>query len=157
YGDGPLMGTLRTMVEQEGIENGVTLHGWVEHSALQWQMCRSQVFAFPSIREFGGGVVLEAMALGLVPLVVDYAGPAELVTAGTGFKVQLGQRPDIVAGFRLKLRELAEGSSKLEIIGQAARARVCEYFTWEVKARQVMEIYQWILGPGKKPDFFRKN
>ena len=49
FGDGPLMGTLRSIVEQEGIENGVTLHGWVEHSALQRQMCRSQVFAFPSI------------------------------------------------------------------------------------------------------------
>ena len=45
------------------------------------------------------------------------------------------------------MQELAEDRSKLEIIGQAARARVCEYFTWEIKARQVEEIYQCIFEP----------
>ena len=75
--------------------------------------------------------MLEAMALGLVPLVVNYAGPAELVTASTGFKIPLGQRSDIVAGFRLRLREVAAERSGLGIMGEAARVRVGDYFTWE--------------------------
>ena len=155
FGDGPLMGKLRMMVEQERLTNGVSLHGWVEHAELQGQMCRSQVFAFPSIREFGGGVVLEAMALGLVPLVVDYAGPGELVTTDTGYKVPLGRREDIVVAFRQKLRTLVEERVSLEYIGRAARVRIHNLFTWEVKARQVREIYQWILAPGtEKPVFF---
>lgn len=158
FGDGPLMGKLRMMVEQEGLANGVNLYGWVEHSALQEHLRNSQVFAFPSIREFGGGVVLEAMALGLVPIVVDYAGPAELVSSGTGFKIPLGRREDIVTAFRQILRALAEEPTKLESMGQAARSRVFDLFTWEVKARQVCEIYKWMLTPGKeKPVFFQTH
>ncbi len=154
FGDGPLMEELQMMTQQEGLTRGVTLHGWIEHSLLQDHMCHSQVFAFPSFREFGGGVVLEAMALGLVPLVVDYAGPAELVTEDTGFKVPLGQREDLVEGFRRHLQALVDDRTKLEAMSHAARNRTVNLFTWEVKAMQVLEVYNWILTGAEKPVFF---
>jgi glycosyltransferase involved in cell wall biosynthesis len=153
-GDGPLMPRLREIVEQQDLSHGVTLHGWVPHAALQDQMVRSQVFAFPSIREFGGGVVLEAMALGLVPLIVDYAGPSELVTERTGFKVPIGRREEIIATFRAQLAKFADDPASLHAIGVAARARVMDLYTWSVKAGQVVEIYRWIknMRPDK-PEF----
>jgi glycosyltransferase involved in cell wall biosynthesis len=111
--------------------------------------------AFPSIREFGGGVVLEAMAMGLAPLVVDYAGPGELVVPGTGFKVPLGGRDEVVAGFRRELARMAEDDGGLAEVGARARARVEALFTWERKAEQVAEVYAWVLGArAERPVFF---
>ena len=154
-GDGPLMHSLRELVKKEGVGSMVTFHGWVEHTQIQKTMCLSQVFAFPSIREFGGGAVLEAMALGLVPVIVDYAGPAELVTADVGFKVPIGHRADIVTGFREKLRMLAGNQDFLQPMSISAMARVQALFTWQVKAKQIAEIYRWVLGEKQdKPDFF---
>ena len=144
-GDGPLMSSLVNMINKENISSFVTLTGWVEHNNIQEIMCKSQILAFPSIREFGGGVALEAMALGIVPLIVDYAGPSELVVEGTGFKVPLGTRENIVLAMRNKLQWIVENPDVLADMAINARKRVFDYFTWEEKAKQVNEVYKWVL------------
>ena len=99
-GDGPMMPALRDFVAAKKLDAAVTLHGWVDHRSLQDIMVRSQLLTFPSIREFGGGVVLEAMALGLVPVIVGYGGPGELVNDENGIKIPIGQRHEIIVNFR---------------------------------------------------------
>jgi glycosyltransferase involved in cell wall biosynthesis len=152
-GEGPQREALVRQIAAEGISDGVTLHGWVAHGQVQHLLARCHVLGFPSVREFGGGVVLEAMAMGVVPVVVDYAGPAELVTGATGYRVPLGPRGAIVERFRDILGELAEDPAPLVRIGERARRRVHALFTWEAKARQVVEVYRWILGHGPRPEF----
>lgn len=154
-GDGPMLPSLREMVQREGLETAVTFHGWLEHGAVQDVAADCTALTFPSIREFGGGVVLEAMALGLAPVIVDYAGPGELVVPGTGFKVPIGGREEIVARFRAELVRLAADPAAVAAAGEAARARVGEMFTWSRKAAQVREVYDWVLGARPdRPVFF---
>lgn len=153
-GDGPEMPRLRSLIEEYRITEGVKLDGWVEHSALQERLSESDVFGFPSIREFGGGVVLEAMALGLVPVVVDYAGPSELVTEQTGYRVPLGSREEIIAHLHATLSKLVAEPSGIRAMGQRAQRRILEDFTWPAKARQTLQVYKWVLGQCvDRPDF----
>jgi glycosyltransferase involved in cell wall biosynthesis len=141
-GDGPLMPELRAFVQKHNLEKVVTLHGWVANEQVQDILCQCEVLAFPSIREFGGGVVLEAMALGVVPIVVDYAGPGELVTRETGLKIPIGTRESIVAGFRETLTRLTEDRSELAKLAQNACDQVQKRFTWPAKARDICTIYE---------------
>jgi glycosyltransferase involved in cell wall biosynthesis len=143
-GDGPLMPALRGLIAREGLSGPVNLHGWVPHDQVQDVLCKSHLLALPSIREFGGGVVLEAMALGVVPLVVDYAGPGELVDADIGFKVPMGDRASIVAHLRQTLARLVEQRAELPSMAAACRERVLSHYTWDAKARQMMQIYDWV-------------
>ena len=153
-GDGPMMPALRAQVQTDGTAHAVNFHGWLAHADVQNIAAQNSVFAFPSIREFGGGVVLEAMALGLVPLIVDYAGPGELVTADVGRKVPLGDRAAIVAGFRAELERMAADPAALAPLATAARARVRSAYTWSRKAAQVAQVYDWVLQRRvEKPDF----
>ena len=149
-GDGPQRGALEAQVARDGLASGVTFTGWLEHPRVQEQLVEADLLGFPSIREFGGGVVLEAMAVGLVPLVVRYAGPAELVTETTGFAVPLGSRAEIVSGVRGALERLVAEPGEIERRGEAARRRVQALFTWPAKAGQVSEVYRWVLG--RRPD-----
>ena len=144
-GDGPMLDELRQYVRKNSVESGVTFHGWVPNDKVQDILCQCDIMAFPSIREFGGGVVLEAMALGVVPVVVDYAGPGELVTAETGFKVPIGSRSDIVSGFRTVLTRLAAFREEVSDRSQAARLRIQQEFMWPAKAREVVKIYRAII------------
>jgi len=145
-GDGPMMSELQAFVQSHRLEQVVTLHGWVPNERVQDILCQCEVLAFPSIREFGGGVVLEAMALGVVPLVVDYAGPGELVTSETGFKIPIGTRSEIVKAFGRMLAQLA--SNRSEVHERSVRARACvqQNFVWPAKARRMVEIYEGLTG-----------
>jgi glycosyltransferase involved in cell wall biosynthesis len=153
-GDGPERDGLRAMASREAIGSGVRIEGWVPHDVLRSRLAESEVFAFPSIREFGGGAVLEAMAVGLAPVVVDYGGPAELVTSECGVAIPLGSREAIVRALRQSLARLASDRGLARTLGARARERVLRHFTWDAKAAQVLEVYRWVLGRrAEKPDF----
>ena len=100
-------------------------------------------------------MVLEAMALGIPPLIVDYAGPGELVKSGMGFKVPIGSKSEIIAGFRQELEKIADNPDILPKMGEASRQYVEDKFTWDQKAKQVMQVYDWALGKRKdRPQLF---
>ena len=145
-GDGPMLPGLRAQADRLGLGGGVAFHGWMAHGAVQDVLAAADLLAFPSIREFGGGVVLEAMALGLPSVVVDYAGPPELLSPDSGWTVPLGDRAAIVAGFRARLTALETDRPALARAGQAGLDRVSSLFTWERKADQISEVYDWVLG-----------
>lgn len=145
-GDGPMMAELRTQATALGLDDMVTFHGWVAHKDVPDILGRAHLLTFPSIREFGGGVVLEAMALGTVPLVVDYGGPGELVSEDTGYAVPIGSRPDIVAALYDRLASLVADPTPLAELSAAARAKALTDFTWAAKAQEVLHQYQAIMG-----------
>lgn len=150
-GDGAERERLERIIQEEGIEQGVKLHGWVEHEQLAQVLSRCDVFAFPSLKELGGGAVVEAMATGLVPIVVNYGGPGEVVQDDFGYRVPMGDEGSIVRGIREALEKLAEHPEIVEERREKARAWAWEHFTWERKAQKTLSIYRWVLGRGPRP------
>jgi alpha-maltose-1-phosphate synthase len=151
-GDGQQASSLRALASREGLPETI-FAGWIDHRDLQERLAESDIFGFPSVREFGGAVVLEAMALGLVPIVMDYGGPGELVTPRTGITLPIGPRAEIVGALRKALEALANDPSGIRAMGARARARVFRSFTWDAKAAQVLEVYRWALKERAKPEF----
>jgi glycosyltransferase involved in cell wall biosynthesis len=101
--------------------------------------------ALPSVREFGGGVVIEAMALGVSPVVADYAGPAELVDDRTGIRVAFDDEQSLVENFRETIGELIAFPRKLDVLGAAGVETVREKYTWQAKAMQIGAVYDAVL------------
>lgn len=141
-GDGPMADELRQWVAERGLGASVTFHGWLTHQAVQTVLARNNVLAFPSIREFGGGVVLEAMAVGLVPIVVDYAGPAELVDDAWGYKLPITSRDQIAADLAALLAGLVADPGVLAAKSRAAFERVRSEHTWDAKAARIVDAYE---------------
>src|SRR5690606_26594052 len=121
------------------------------HEQVQGVASQAQLLVFPSVREFGGGVVLEAMALGVVPVVADYAGPGELVDQATGFRIPMGSRAELVAGLRARLEAIAADPAVLPGMAAAAQARVMRDFTWSAKAAQVERIWRAVAAGAPPP------
>jgi glycosyltransferase involved in cell wall biosynthesis len=153
-GDGPEAEVLREGAVRRNIADKVRFHGWLPHEEALRHMADAHILAFPSIREFGGAVVIEAMALGAVPVVIDYAGPSEIVTERTGFRIPLGARSELVERYRAVFDRLLAEPDTLAAMAAAGRTRVEAYYTWQRKAEQTMEVYRWVLGERPdKPEF----
>ena len=144
-GDGPQMTKLKQIVAHEGIEQSVTLAGWVPHQQVQDRLVEADILTFPSIREFGGGVALEAMAVGVVPVVTKYGGLGELVSEKNGFLIAMGTRTEIIGRLRDVLTQLADEPQRIEQKSDAAYRQAHERFTWAAKAKQTVEVYDWLL------------
>jgi glycosyltransferase involved in cell wall biosynthesis len=107
-GDGSEKKDLENQVKILGLENVVKFTGWVkQHKTLKYYQ-KSDIFCFPSIREFGGAVVLEAMACGLPCIVANNGGIGEYVTSETGFNIDPISREYLVNQLTQKIMILVE-------------------------------------------------
>jgi glycosyltransferase involved in cell wall biosynthesis len=154
-GDGPERPRLEQLVKEHQLEDCVELAGRKPQAEVGQMMREADIFAFPSIRELGAGVVVEAMACGMACVVVDYGGPATLIDSDRGIKVPLENLDNLVGRYQTELEKLVSDRTLTEKLGQAAHKHAMNYYTWDAKARKTIDIYHWILGQEKsKPSFW---
>ena len=153
-GDGPDREKLEALSERLGVTDVVEFHGQQPHERVGELLRSSDVFAFPSIRELGGGVVVEAMATGLPCMVVDYGGPGWLVREGRGVKLPLVHRDKLLDRCEQEMIALANDPEKRRAFGAAGADYAHRLMSWDAKARKMVEIYEWVLGQRpERPEF----
>lgn len=143
-GDGPERPALQRLAERLGVCDRVTFAGWVPHADLPAAYSRADVFCFPSIREFGGAVVLEAMGAGLPCVISDSGAMAEYVTDEIGFRIAPTSRQALLESTHDRLRLLLGDASLRQRMSRAAVARAAE-FEWSHKAAQLVHIYDQVI------------
>jgi glycosyltransferase involved in cell wall biosynthesis len=152
-GDGPERSRLEQLARSLGIEKSVDFHGWVSHAEVLSRLRSADVLAFPSVRDFGAGVVFEALATGAVPVVADFGGPGDVVHAEVGCKVPVTNESDFVLRLEKTLTELAHNRDHLERLRRQGMIYARERLTWDAKAQDTTRVLHWVLRRGPKPDF----
>jgi glycosyltransferase involved in cell wall biosynthesis len=145
-GDGWDRSNLEALTRDLGLEKDVNFHGWVPHPQAMEILARSHIMALPSIREFGGGVVVEAMARGVVPIVVRYGGPSDLVEEGCGISLALKNEPGTVQDLERVLEELVKNPDRIRQLGEAARVKARSTYTWEKKTELLAAVMNHAIG-----------
>jgi len=140
-GDGPLRGQLAAEVVQANLGSNFAFLGDVSEAELPAFYSCTDVFAFPSIQEGQGIALLEAQASAKPVVAFKVSGVAEaVVDKETGLLVE----PDAA--------KLAEGVLKLlgdeslrQKMGAKGRERILRELTWDVCARNMLEVYREAL------------
>lgn len=151
-GDGPERNNLEQLTKSLGIEEAVSFCGMLTHSEAMQRLRSADVMVFPSVREFGGAVVVEALTVGAVPIVADFGGPGDTVRPEVGFKVPLTNENDVVSHVEGILTELTHDRDRLEQLRRQGMAYAREHLTWDAKAQIVTQIMHWVIERGPKPD-----
>lgn len=151
-GDGQERNRLEQLTTSLGVEGSVSFCGWVGHSEVIRRLRSASVIVFPSVRDFGAGVIFEALASGAVPVVADFGGPGDIVSPKVGYKVPLTNESEFVAEMEKVLAELAHNRDLLERLRGQGMAYARERLTWDAKAQDTTKILHWVVRRGPKPD-----
>lgn len=145
-GDGPERSGLESLARSLGLGSAVRFAGWVTAAQAAERLKAADVFVLPSLRESGGIVVTEAMAVGLPVIVTDWGGPALTVDPTCGFRVPPTSPDAFQAGLTEAMVTLARSPSLRSEMGRAAAARVRSgAYSWSTKAERTVAVYRDVL------------
>jgi glycosyltransferase involved in cell wall biosynthesis len=112
--------------------------GFVGHDELSRLYDRAGAVVLVSRMEGLPNVVLEAMAHGKVVIATPVGGIPTLIEDGrTGFLVPVGD----AAALRNTIERVLEDAELRERVGEAARARVSEYCSWDRVTERTLQVY----------------
>ena len=143
-GEGDQRPKLEALTAKLGIGANVNFAGWMKYKESAALMAMSDAMVFPSLREPGGAVVMEAMAVGLPVIAADWGGPADYVgteAEGAGMLIPPDTRETFIAGLTAGMRKLAESPTLRREMSEKARQRAVDQFQWGTRVDALMKIY----------------
>ncbi|MDU8914135.1 glycosyltransferase [Aestuariicoccus sp. MJ-SS9] len=144
-GDGPERARMEAVIAEHGLQDCVTMHGRKSQSEVAGMMRDCDAFVFPSIRELGAGVVIEAMACGMMVLVTDYGAPGDLAAEGRGACVAMAGFDGLVEGFRERMEACVHQPAAMAETAARAKVYADEGFQWARKGEKTLEVYEALL------------
>lgn len=143
-GDGVERKRWMAKAQAMGLGDAIEWRGWIEKDALQKMYSQYDAFFFPSLRDSGGFVVLEALQSGLPVVCFKLGGPGVVVDATCGQAVVAQEDMEET------VERFADAVIHVLNLGAAAHdwktpcKRRVENFTWESLIRR---IYSRFLEP----------
>lgn len=144
-GEGADLVKLTALAQQLGIAGNVRFLGWLPHDDVLAAMRTSHAFLFPSLRDGGGAVVVEAMAAGLPVICLDAGGPAFHVRDEWGIKLPATNPTDVEQKITAALERLVLDEPYRRSLGMAARKRAEEFYHWDRLGEHLWQIYHETL------------
>ncbi|HVB33508.1 MAG TPA: glycosyltransferase [Patescibacteria group bacterium] len=145
-GEGPEGERLEVLARGLGLDGLVRFAGWMPRAELWARMRSSDIFFFPSLRDGGGAVVIEAMAAGNPIVCVDLGGSGMHVRAECGVKVKPKTPEQVISDLSAALEMLYRHPELRRRMGSAARLRAERIYLWDVLAEVLLDVYQDAFG-----------
>lgn len=143
-GDGPERKRLERLAHNLGVAKQVFFLGKLPRTEVLNKLAECHVLVHPGLHDSGGWVCLEGMAAGRPVVCLDLGGPAVQVTEESGIKVTALLPEQTVRELATAMRRLAEDSDLRQRMGEAARRKVQNVFSWKGKIAAISDIYEEI-------------
>ena len=144
-GSGPEHRRLERQIDRLGLVTKVKIRPWAPRKELLRLFCHSDVFLFPSFRDGGGAVVVEAMACGKPVICLDVGGPGFHVRGEWGIKIAPKSIDYIVNQMVEALESLYNNDERRIRMGRAAIQQAEDYYLASRLGERLQEIYADLL------------
>jgi glycosyltransferase involved in cell wall biosynthesis len=144
-GEGPERAACEAIIAELGLADRATLHGWKSKEEVARFYRDADVFVFPSYREPGGNVALEAMGYSLPLIVVDRGGPGSATSNECAIRLR-ASTPDLLSQeIADAIRKLSVDQNLRQLMGEAARRHVADTALWTAKIDRIEAIYRDLI------------
>jgi glycosyltransferase involved in cell wall biosynthesis len=128
-GDGPGRDRLQRLSRELGLDSAVEWAGHLPQAQLAAYYDSADVLLFPSLRDSGGMVVLEALAHGLPVIGTDLGGPGQIVDQSCGYTIATHgrTREELTQDIARTLGELISCPELLASLSRGARLRARQF------------------------------
>jgi glycosyltransferase involved in cell wall biosynthesis len=144
-GDGNDRSACEALVAELGLEERVQFHGSLPRDQVSRFYEAADVFVFPSYREPGGNVALEAMASGLPVVLCERGGPGANVDDGCGFRLRADTPTQLADDVAAAVRRLVTDPALRLQMGRAGRRKVESTHLWEHRVAQMLDLYENVI------------
>lgn len=154
-GTGPEENRLKSLAKNLGMESRIHFTPWLSRAEVLREMRACDVFLFPSFRDGGGAVVVEAMASGKPVVCIDSGGPGNHVQEAWGVKILPGRPDEVVERITAALLKAAADPEWRLRLGREARRRAEEFYVWDKLGDRMDAIYRHALAGVPLPGDFK--
>lgn len=141
-GDGPLKDTVEDAVSSRGLDDSVTVHGYVSEDRLKQLYAESSVFVLPSEWEGHPLVLLEAWASGMPVLGTDVEGIREFVEEGETGRLVPVNEPGALSTIA---SELLDDPGTIERMGRNGLQLVHTKYSWNGVTARTHNLYEQLV------------
>jgi glycosyltransferase involved in cell wall biosynthesis len=147
-GDGDDRAACEELARELGVANLVTFHGKLPRAEVDGFYERADIFVFPSYREPGGNVSLEAMAFGLPVVMCRRGGPGASADDSCAIRLDAVSPEQLATDCAAALRTLVTDRDLRLRMGAAGREHVAGHHLWRHRVARLSALYDEIAGPG---------
>lgn len=139
-GSGPDLGIINKEIRHQRYDNVKIIPFMPREEALNL-IQESDIFVFPSLKEGGTWALMEAMAIGLPVVCVNWAGMAVETNDETAIRLSVSDPNQMEIDMGAALTRLINDAALRKQIGTTARKRIREIFSWEAKGDFMEKLF----------------
>lgn len=144
-GSGPEEHRLKQFIQNNQLQENIKMLGAISHAEIVEEFKLADIFAFPSLRDTSGAIVLEAMATGLPSVCIDHQGGGVMIDDNCGLKIKSANIESMTSSLADAIRRLIDDPELRDNMGRSARRKVCDEYDWDVHISHVLDGYKKVL------------
>jgi glycosyltransferase involved in cell wall biosynthesis len=134
-GSGPEKEKLQNSIRNKSFRDKVTIIDELSRQEVMENLCRSDIYLFPSLREGGSWALMEAMAIGLPVICLNWTGNEIITDESSAIRLEVTSPELLPHEIAHSICNLVDNPTLKSQIGQNARKRIKTEFNWDVKGK----------------------
>lgn len=145
-GKGPEYDYYIELTRKLDVQNNITFHGWVDDVKKEKLQEESDICIFTSLHETTGTALMEMMAHAKPIVVLNHAGPGEIINADSGFRVSVDFGVEkAVNDMAFFIKKLLLDDELRRNYGDGAKIRLETKYNWSIYINNIEAIYDELI------------